>query len=93
MVPQQAEIVTYLEKEGEKLLLKGREEVEREGIKVSTLLVTGEPSEEIIKASESHDLIVMGSRGLGRVKALLLGSVSSKVSHYARKPVLIIRPA
>jgi len=48
-------------------------------------LVSGDPTDQIIKAAEgsSADLIVMGSRGLGDLKGLLLGSVSHKVASLA----------
>jgi len=91
MIPGE-DVYLALRREGEKLLSERKGEVAAQGIPVETSLVTGDPSEEILKASEASDLIVMGSRGLGRVKSLLLGSVSSKVSHYVKKPVLVIRP-
>lgn len=53
----------------------------------------GHPVEEILAAAEGgkSDLIVLGSRGLGTWKALLLGSVSDGVLHHAHCPVLIVR--
>jgi len=43
--------------------------------------------------AESHnvDLIVMGSRGLGGFKRLLLGSIASGVSQHSKCPVLIVK--
>jgi len=54
---------------------------------------TGDPAEVIIKvaARDGCDLIVMGSRGLGGFKAMLLGSVSNQVAHHASCPVLVVR--
>jgi nucleotide-binding universal stress UspA family protein len=40
---------------------------------------------------EKYDSIVMGSRGMGKFKELVLGSVSSKVVHHSSCPVMIIR--
>ena len=53
----------------------------------------GSPPAEIIRVAEAEgcDLIVLGSRGLSDVKAFLIGSVSSRVAHHARCPVLIVK--
>jgi nucleotide-binding universal stress UspA family protein len=48
----------------------------------------------VLAVAESIDaaVVVMGSRGLGRVSSALLGSVSSGLLHHARGPVLIVPP-
>ncbi|HET7265870.1 MAG TPA: universal stress protein [bacterium] len=53
----------------------------------------GEPSHEILSAATEAkaDMIVMGSRGLGQIGGLILGSVSERVLHGARIPVMIVR--
>jgi len=53
----------------------------------------GHPGETIVRfaAEKEYDLIVMGSRGLGKFERLLLGSVSNYVAHHASCPVLIVR--
>ena len=52
----------------------------------------GNETESILKVAEkcAADLIVMGTRGLGAVKGLLVGSVSRKVIHYASCPVMVV---
>jgi nucleotide-binding universal stress UspA family protein len=75
-------------------LLKEAERVaKKEGVGIYTELLRGTPSEEIIEFldEEAHDLIVMGSRGLGTMKELLLGSTSSAVLHHCNHTVLIVK--
>jgi nucleotide-binding universal stress UspA family protein len=56
-------------------------------------VLEGPPAEAIlaVAATRHNDLIVMGSRGLGRLSGLLLGSQSQKVVQHAPCPVLIVR--
>jgi nucleotide-binding universal stress UspA family protein len=58
-------------------------------------LPLGGPAETLERLSAQVDLIVLGARGLGALKRLLLGSVSERVLRYATCPVLIVhrRPA
>ena len=61
-------------------------------VEFSTDTVEGPAAEAILRVAqlEGCDLIVMGSRGLGMVQGLLLGSVSYRVLHRATIPVLIV---
>jgi nucleotide-binding universal stress UspA family protein len=58
-------------------------------------LVTGEgfPAENILAFAQRHkvEVIVLGSRGLGKVERYMLGSVSSKVARYAGCSVIIVK--
>ena len=62
-------------------------------ISVTSIVVAGHPAEVILERLDEgrHDLLVMGTRGLGRVGGALLGSVSQKVLQRARVPVLVVR--
>ncbi|HLJ60603.1 MAG TPA: universal stress protein [bacterium] len=53
----------------------------------------GDPASQILEAAKAKgaDLIVIGSRGLGQLGGLILGSVSERVLHAAHTPVLIVR--
>ena len=52
--------------------------------------VSGFPAEVLITASGDADMIVVGSQGSGGFSRLLLGSVSSQVTHHAQCPVVVI---
>jgi nucleotide-binding universal stress UspA family protein len=64
-----------------------------EDVSVTTIVVSGHAAPEILKRLRegNHDLLVMGTRGLGRVGSALLGSVSQAVLHEAEVPVLVVR--
>jgi nucleotide-binding universal stress UspA family protein len=57
---------------------------------VTVSVVTGDAAEELIKASSDADMLVVGSRGSGGFARLLMGSVSSQVTHHAECPVVVI---
>jgi nucleotide-binding universal stress UspA family protein len=60
---------------------------------VDARLIEGDPAERIVELARADkvDAIVMGSRGLGDLEGLLLGSVSHKVAHAAPCSCLIVR--
>ncbi len=57
---------------------------------VTVLAVPGIPAEEILSMGRDADMIVLGSRGAGGFKKLLMGSVTSQVAHHAHCPVVVI---
>jgi nucleotide-binding universal stress UspA family protein len=61
------------------------------GVKVSTEPTRGTPGFALIEASRDADLIVLGSRGRGGFKGLLLGSTSAEVAAHSHAPVAVIR--
>lgn len=66
---------------------------EERGIEARTKLLAGDAAKQIVAYADEvdADLIVVGSRGLGRVSGVLLGSVSRAVLRDAKRPVLIVR--
>jgi nucleotide-binding universal stress UspA family protein len=59
-------------------------------LEVETRALTGQPADVLLAESSDAGLIVVGRRGLGGFKSLLLGSVSQQVVHYATCPVVVV---
>lgn len=62
-------------------------------IDVSTLILKGKPSDEIIRYvnEEKIDHVVIGSRGLNSFQEMIVGSVSHKVMKHVKCPVTIVK--
>jgi nucleotide-binding universal stress UspA family protein len=62
-------------------------------VSVTRILRQGQPSEQILACvgEGRHDLVVVGSRGRGRAREALLGSVAAALHHHVRVPLLIVR--
>lgn len=60
---------------------------------VTVTAVHGLPAEELVKASDGADMLVLGRRGSGGFGRLLMGSVTSQVTHHAHCAVLIVPQA
>ena len=60
---------------------------------VTVTAVHGLPAEELVKASDGADMLVVGRRGTGGFARLTMGSVTNAVTHHAHSPVLIVTPA
>lgn len=87
------EVYDSMRKEGEEQLNRGKWLAESQGIKADIHYVEGDPAAQIIKLAKEglFQLIVIGSRGLGPFKEMMLGSVSHRVSQLSHCPVLIIK--
>ena len=77
----------------DKVLERAAGQLDDKITRVTRYTPTGDPAEEILKTTQDFDtdLVVVGARGLGGVARVLLGSVSEKVLHHARCPVLIVK--
>ncbi len=100
-MPEQALIAEMYEREhdmlataAERLLQQAVDIAERHGDpQMRTLKMTGSPATQLVRCAEAHDAdaIVVGSRGLGEVAGLLLGSVSNRVAHVADCVVVTVK--
>jgi nucleotide-binding universal stress UspA family protein len=81
-------------REAQGLLDDQVQQIEAAGGKAAqTHVRLGRPVEEIVVLADEIDagLVVVGSRGLGGIRRLLLGSVSDGVVRHAHCPVLVVR--
>ena len=77
----------------EEIVAFGLQEVRDEAgmIPVETIVEEGQATEVLLRAAATADLLVVGSRGMGGFRELLLGSVSQQLAHHAACPVVIVR--
>lgn len=91
--PNLQTVISARVKEADDIMHKAIEAVGEISGEIHTEVLEGSPAEAILDVANTRksDLIVMGSRGLGRLTGLLLGSQSQKVVQHAPCPVLIVR--
>ena len=79
--------------DSQKILEKCSSDAAQKGITVSTILLEGNPASTILDFSkkEKFEVIIIGRRGMGHLKELVLGSTSSKILHHSLCPVLLMR--
>lgn len=87
------QIQQYYQEEGLAALKPARDRLDAAQIPYIFHIGLGEPAEVIVRYAreKSCDQIIMGTRGLGSVSGLLLGSVAMKVLHLASVPVTFVK--
>lgn len=92
-----AELLLPVIAEAKRAAERGTELARRAGLDASPLSVRGSGSAwpTLVELAESHHsrCVVVGSRGLGGVRSVVLRSVSSGVLHHCRRPVLVVPPS
>jgi nucleotide-binding universal stress UspA family protein len=91
--PYMQEAISTRLKESEQIIQKAVQSLGTVSAEIRTEMIEGDPAEVIIEVAQTNNsnIIVMGSRGLGKLAGLLLGSTSQKVVSHAPCPVLIVR--
>jgi nucleotide-binding universal stress UspA family protein len=82
----------FLEKEARAELdriIEGAGEVDQP-VPVEGLLVRGGAARAVLDAAQGADLVVLGTRGLGGFRGLLLGSVTHQVAHHVGCPMVVV---
>jgi nucleotide-binding universal stress UspA family protein len=78
---------------GEQILVEAEQFAKELGVSVEKVLREGDAVNEIVAEAKAgnFDLVVVGHRGMSKLKELLLGGVSEGLSHKAPCPVLIVK--
>ena len=90
MPPERA----FLHKVGADIVSASEKRAKDKGVEhIKTSLILGDPAESILDFAREKDvdMIILGSRGLGSMKGLFLGSVSSKVCHLADRTCMTLK--
>ena len=85
-------IESYYQEEGDQALASARQVLDEAGVEYQARVIVGPLAQTIIGYAEDEncDHIVMGTRGLGSVTSMVLGSVTSKVLSLTPVPVTLV---
>lgn len=83
----------YYREEGAAALKRARERLDAAGVAYIHHIGVGDPAEVIVEYAKAKgcDQIMMGSRGLGSVGGLVLGSIATKVLYLTTVPVTLVK--
>lgn len=92
-LPTDSDTEQKIQESSSLLLKQASDRLTGAGISNETRIETGNPREVIchVASAIQPNLLVIGSRGLGNLERLMLGSVSDYVVHHAPCPVLVVR--
>lgn len=91
--PNLSKVIAERTEKAEEILDEATKEIDEIPGNCETEILSGDPAESILRVVDVRniDLIIMGTRGRGEIKSLLLGSQSHKVVSTAPCPVMLVR--
>ena len=87
-------VAVEMSAQGQSIVAAGRASAAAAEVhRLKTEVLTGDPAERLLEYAREQavDLVVVGRRGVGQIRDLLMGSVSWKVNSLAECPVLTVR--
>lgn len=93
VVISQDMVERYYREEGEKAFAPSQQVLDTAGIRYSPHVLVGEIAQTIVDHAQKSgcDMIYMGTRGMSAISSALLGSITIKVLHLARVPVVLVQ--
>ena len=87
------DLLAKFREESANILDKCKQIAEKSDVKIETVIGEGDAASNIIgyAQKEDFDTIIIGRRGLGRFKEMVLGSISSNVLHHSKSTVMIVK--
>jgi nucleotide-binding universal stress UspA family protein len=91
--PMYEEMHEAMEKKGHQALNHVKSLGEMKGVNVESVLLDGNPSEELIRYAEEEkmDVVIMGTLGKTGLDRLLMGSVAGNLVRHSKVPVMVVR--
>jgi nucleotide-binding universal stress UspA family protein len=91
-IPQD-QLREYYDDEGQKALQAAKDLLQQSGVPFHCRVGVGDPAPTIVHycTEQGCELIAMGTRGLGALGNVLIGSIATKVIHLAHVPVLLVK--
>jgi len=89
---QFGKLIARRKRAGQSILDEARKTLDEINCEINEELLEGPEAEAILSVAEIQKigLILMGTRGLGSLEGILMGSVSRKVTHHASCPVMLV---
>lgn len=90
---EQSELDKEVEARAARVFEKVADIFKREDLPVDVVLLKGNAADAICRYAKEggYDLVVVGSRGFGELKGIILGSVSHKILHCCECPVMVVK--
>ena len=86
-------VISYYQEQGERALAESKRLLNKAGIRYQAKVLAAPISQTIIRQCRAQrcDLIFMGTRGMGSLGGMLLGSTATKVVHLTSAPVVLVK--